>query len=805
MEILFKDIRYSLRSLLQNRSFTIAAIITLALGIGANTAIFSVINAVMLRPLPYAEPERLVVLGESIPDEKTIDYEISYPNLLELQSQNQSFEQVAAFGFNESVLKGKDEPATVSTMLVSANFFSVLAATVEQGRSFIESEDRPGGEAVVVISHHFWQQRFGGDPDFIGKTINLDDELYTVIGIMPADFKLPDERIEVWMAVGRLADEPFMKNRAVHFLSAIARLKPDITLEQARADIETLATRIQQQYASEDPGHGLRLTTLQARIVGDLRTALLVLFAAVAFLLLIACTNVANLQLTRALGRQKELAIRAALGASRLRIVRQLLTESLILALCGGAFGVLLALWGVDVLVYQLPESFPRVKEIGVDRFVLGFALLVSVLSGVLFGLLPAVKAAGAKLNETLKDGGKALSSGRSRARNVLIITEVALSLILLIGAGLMMKSFWRLTNVNPGFQADHLLTLNISLPRTKYQSREQVINFYKQLPERLEAVPGVQAVSAVNALPISGGDSHGELAIEARPFNPGEAPAASFRRILPNYFRAMGIVLLSGREFDKRDESGAPDVTIINETMARRYWQTPEAAIGQRIKVGPAENEPWLTIIGVVGDVKHEGLNAEPDLATFEPHSKRPRMTMNLLVRTHVEPTSVLPSVRRELKTAESELLIEKVSTMTERIDKSVAPERLNAILLGIFAAVGLFAASIGIYGMLAFSVTQRTREIGIRLALGAKRADILKMVIGQGLRLVVVGIALGLLASLWLMRLMEKLLFEVRPTDLSTFAVISLILTGVALVACLVPARRATKVDPMIALRYE
>jgi putative ABC transport system permease protein len=785
--------------------FTLIIIITLALGVGANTAIFSVVNAVMLRPLPYQEPDRLVIIGESIPDEKTSSYEISYPNLLELQSQNQSFEQVAAFGANEALLKGIDEPATISMMMVSANFFSVLGETAQQGRTFVENEDRPGGDAAVVVSHNFWQQRFGGDRDFIGKTINLDDELYTVVGIMPADFQLPDERTELWLPVGRISDQPFMKNRAVHFLSALARLKPGVTMPQASADVETIAGRIQQHFASEDPGHGLRLVNMQERLVGDLRLALWVLFGAVAFLLLIACTNVANLQLTRAVARQKELAIRAALGASRLRLVRQLLTESLLLALLGGAIGVLLAMWGVDALVNYLPESFPRTKEISVDKVVLGFAFLVSVISGLLFGLIPAIKASNTDVNDALKDGSKNLLSGRSNLRSALIIAEVALSLVLLIGAGLMMKSFWRLTNVNPGFQPDHLLTMTISLPSSKYQRRVQAVNFYKQLPERLEGVPGVKAVSAVNALPISGGDSHGELTIEGRPFNAGEAPAASFRRILPNYFRALGTPLLSGREFDARDEGGTPDVTIINETMARRYWETPEAALGGRIKVGPPEGEPWLTIVGVVGDVKHEGLSAEPDLATFEPHSKRPRLTMNLLVRTTIEPTSAIAAVRNELKAAESDLLIEKVSTMSERIFKSVAPERLNTFLLGLFAGVALLAASIGIYGMLAFSVTQRTREIGIRIALGAKTPDVLKMIVGQGMRLVIVGIVLGLIASFWLMNLIEKLLFGVSPTDFATFGVISLILTGVALVACLVPARRATKVDPMVALRYE
>jgi putative ABC transport system permease protein len=812
METLAMDIRYSLRALLRKRGFTIAAVITLALGIGANTAIFSVVNAVLLRPLPYEQPERLVIVGESLPNEKTPEYEISYPNLLDLQAQNQSFEQVAAFAMNETVLKGKDEPVSIPVMMASANIFSVIRASVAQGRGFTDSEDRPGGKPVVVVSHGFWQRRFGGDADFIGKTIILDDDPYTVIGIMPKDLRLPDERTELWLPVGREADKPFMK-RSVHFLSGLARLRPGVSTAQARAEMEALGDRLQEQHPGEDPGHGLRLTTLQERTVGDVRPALLVLFGAVAFLLLIGCSNVANLQLTRAASRQKELAIRTALGASRWRLMRQLLTESLLLALFGGAAGVLLALWGVDALTNLLPESFPRIREIGVDKFVLGFALVLSLVTGVISGLIPAIKASKAGVSEALKEGAKSVFSGGANLRGVLIVAEVALSLVMLIGAGLIVKSFWRLTSVNPGFRADHLLTMSVSLPASKYQKRAQVVDFYKMLPERLEAIAGVTAVSAVNALPISGGDSNGQLTIENRPLNPGEAPAASFRRILPNYFRAMGVPLLVGREFDERDYGGSPDVTIINETMAQRFWASPEAAIGARIKVGRPEGEPWLTVVGIVGDVKHTGLEAEPDLATFEPHSKRPWSTMTLLVRTSIPPANAIASVRDELKAAETDLLIERVSSMSERISKSVAPQRLNAVLLSIFAGVALLAAAIGVYGVLAFSVTQRTREIGIRMALGAKATNVSAMIIGQGMRTVLAGVVLGLVAafSLGLIAafgvagLMEKLLFKVSPTDLTTFAVISLILTGVALIACFVPARRAAKVDPMVALRYE
>jgi putative ABC transport system permease protein len=529
-----------------------------------------------------------------------------------------------------------------------------------------------------------------------------------------------------------------------------------------------------------------------------------VLLGAVIFVLLIGCANVANLQWARTASRGREMAIRVALGASRWRVIRQSLIESLLLACIGGGLGFLLAMWIVTWLLLHLPEGFPRASEIGIDTAVFGFTFGVSLFTGIVFGLAPAIRAARSDVNDALKSGGKGSINSGNRLRRGFVVAEVALSLMLFIGAGLLIKSFWRLTSVNPGFQPDHLLTLHVALPEQKYPENAQVIEFYRNMPERLSTLPGVKAVSAVNRLPISGGDPHGELTIEGRTFAAGEAPGVSYRRILPNYFRAMGIPLLQGREFDDRDTGGKPDVVIINQKMAQSYWPGGDA-IGKRIKIGPPENEPWLTIAGVVGNVNHTGLDAEPDFATYEPHAKRPWSEMTLLVRTVGDPLSLAGPVQHELKTAEKDILIEDVVTMNRRLDLSVAPQRLNVVLLATFAFIALVLAVAGIYGVMAHSVAQRTPEIGLRMALGAQLQDVMKMVLRSGMWLALLGIAIGLVGAFFLTSLMSKLLFGVTPTDAVTFASVAAILFVVALLACYIPARRATKVDPVIALRYE
>jgi putative ABC transport system permease protein len=803
MQTLLQDLRYGARMLFKKPGFTLIAILTLALGIGANTAIFSVVNAALLRPLPYEESERLVVLYETNPQQGRDEMPVSYTNFADWRAQSQSFEQLAGYLSGGMVLTGKDEPAQLQVAAVSADFFAMLRVKPLRGRVFLPEEDKVGGAPLVVVSHGFWQSRFGGDEGLIGQQITLDGKSKTVVGVMPPNFALPPgDQTEVWLALGTLADG--MQNRAVHLLTTIGRLKPDVTLQQAQTELATIANRIQQQYPAADPGHGVNVISGYESLTKNARPALLTLLVAVSFLLLIACANVANLLLARAETRQKEIAIRTALGATRGRIVRQLLTESLLLAVAGGAIGLLLAAWGVDALTGVLPDDLPRAKEIGIDRVVFGFTGALSVLTGLIFGIIPALTRAKPAINETLKEGGRTSAAfGRGWIRGALIVSEVALSVALLVGAGLLIKSFWRLTQVNPGFQPDHLLTMNVALISEKYKETGQVISFYRELPARLGALPGVKAVSAVSVLPISGGDGNGNLTIEGRDFPPAQTPAASYRRILPNYFSAMGVPLKQGREFNERD-TGAEKVVIINEGMSRRFWPDGDA-IGKRIKVGPPQNEPWLTIVGVAGDVKNIGLEASPLLATYEPHAQRPWSAMNLAIRTETDPLSLSTAVLGELRAMEKDLLIRNPSTMDERIRLSLAPRRVNMALLTVFAALALLLAAAGVYGVMSYTVTQRVHEIGVRMALGAQVNDVLKLVIGQGMKLVSCGAVVGLLAAFTLTRWMEDLLFGVRPADLWTYGVVASLLMLVALFACWLPARRATKVDPMVALRCE
>jgi len=800
---MIKDIQFAARSLAKHPGFTAIAVIILALSIAATTSIFSVVNSVLLRPLNFPEPERLMVINEVNPQQGPEPFELSYLNWLDVRQQSKSFEEVAAVTYSSSVLKIQGEPSRIQTMAVSTNLFPLLRARAAQGRTFLPEEEKPGANRVAVVSDRFWRRHFANQ-SLNGQGINLDDQGYAVVGVMPAGFQFADDKMDVWLPIVPDLGQRFFRNRAVHFIFGLGRLKPGIAQSEAANELTTIFAGIQQQHAKEDEGHSATVTPLLEQLTGKLKPALFVLLGAVTFLLLIGCANVASLQLARTASRGREMAIRVALGASRWRVIRQSLVESLLLSLIGGGTGFLLAMWTVTWLLLHLPEGFPRAYEIGINSAVFVFTLSVSMLTGIVFGLIPAIQAARTNVNEALKTGGKGSIASGSRLRRALVVAEVALSLMLFIGAGLLMKSFWRLTNVNPGFQADHLLTMHVALPELKYTEDSQVIDFYRRLPEQLSALPGVKAVSAVNRLPISGGDPHGGLTIEGRTFATGEAPGVSYRRILPNYFRAMGIPLLQGREFDDRDTGGKPDVVIVNQKMAKIYWPDGDA-IGKRIKVGPPENEPWLTIVGVVGNVNHTGLDAEPDFATYEPHAKRPWSEMTLLVRTSVDPNTLVGPVQRELKNAEKEILIEDVVTMNRRLDLSVAPQRLNMVLLGTFAFIALLLAAAGIYGVMAHTVTQRTQEIGVRMALGAQLRDVLKMVLRSGMSLVLLGIAIGLAGSFWLTRLMSKLLFGVTPTDAVTFAAVAFILFVVALLACYIPARRATKVDPMIALRYE
>jgi putative ABC transport system permease protein len=696
---------------------------------------------------------------------------------------------------------------------VTADFFHVLGVKPLLGRTLLPDVDRPGGERVAVISHALWQRRFGADQNMVGKSIRLDDESFTVVGVMPPEFQYPDTDSELWAASRDIVPATYLPEnpdpttiRSLHYLNVIARLKPGVTREQAQAEMETISSRLEAQYPNENTGHTSRVVALHEQVVGDVRSALLVLLGAVGFVLLIACANVANLLLARATARQKEMSIRTALGAGRLRLIRQMLTESTLLSLAGGAVGLMLALWGVDLLVALSPENLPRLKEIGLDGRVVGFTLAVSVLTGMIFGLAPALQASKQDLTSALKESARGSMGGfgRRRTRNLLVIAEVALALVLLIGAGLMVRSFWRLQRVDPGFNPQNLLTMELSLPSSKYAKEEQMADFYKRVMGRIETLPGVESVGATWMLPLSGQDAGSGMDIEGRPHAaPGEGLRSTFSSVSARYFRTMGIPLVRGRDFTDQDTATTPGVVIINETFARRYFPG-EDPLGKRMKRG-GENRPWLTIVGIVGDVRHLSLADEPRTEFYLSSLQTPYPFMNVVVRTASDPVNLMTAIRQEVWAVDRDQPVANVETMRQRVADALAGARFNTLLLGLFAAVAMILSAVGIYGIMAYSVIQRTHEIGIRMALGAGQRDILRMVVGQGMRLALVGVALGLFASFALTRVMASLLYGVTATDPLTFAGVALALLIVALLACYLPARRATKVDPMVALRYE
>lgn len=799
---MLSDLRHALRSLRQP-AFALVVITTLAVGIGATTAMFSVVNGVLLSPMPYPDAKSLVVIREVNPRQQGDPFDVSYPNFLSWREQSESMQGLAAVGTGPVTLRGGGVGAErVVGGRASQDVFETLGVQPVLGRTFTVEEQTPGGEPVVLLTYALWQNRWAGDPTVLGRSVSLSGNPHTVIGVLPPDFTFPSDEVLLWRALGTEADQ--MRNRAVHTLLAVGRLKPGVTLSSAKAEMEALAARVQASDLGSDPDHGVTVVPLLDEVVGDIRGLLLVLLAAVGFVLLIACANTADLLLTRATTRRREIAVRAALGASRARVIRQLLVESLVLATIGGLVGVALAFWGVDVLVTNLPESVPRAEEIGVSGRVLAFTLIVTLFTGVAFGLVPALVSAAPDLRDSLTERCPTAPKGAPRVRDGLAIAQIAISLVLLAGAGLTLKSLWRLQRVEPGFDPSRLLTLTVSLAGSELRDAEEVTAFYTSLRERLERLPGVRAASAVNALPISGGDSHGQLTIEGRPFEPGAAPGASYRRILPRYFQTMGIPLLEGREFTDRDGVEEPFVAIINQTMARRYWPGG-GVLGGRIKVGPAESEPWLTVIGVVGDVNNEGLAAGPGLATYEPHRQRPWSTMNVLVRTAGDPLEMVALVRDEVRRSGNDLPVYNITAMPQRISASLATQRFTAMLLLLFAAVALLLAAGGVYGLVLYSVGHRTHEFGVRMALGAARWDVAHLVLRQGMVLAGAGTILGVVAAFGLTRLLAGLLFAVEPADPWTFVLVAGVLWAVALLASYIPARRATRIHPMEALRCE
>jgi putative ABC transport system permease protein len=811
METLWQDLKYGARMLAKSPGFTAVAVIALALGIGANTAIFSVVNAVLLRSLPFQNPDRLVMVWENNRPRGRDQNVISPANYLDWQDQNSVFEQMAAMFDSRTNLTNVDDPEELPFQVVTTNFFDLLGVNAALGRAFVAEESERGHDNVAVLSHGLWRRRFGGDPGLIGKTIKLSGEDFTVIGVMPPDFQfvvksgsLTGKQPEVWAP---LTLSPNSRVRRGRFMSAIARLKPGVTLAQAQAEMDSIAGNLEQQYPNFNTGWGVKLVPLQDQLSGAIRTPLLVLLGAVAFVLLIACANVANLLLARSASRQKEIAIRMALGARRGRIIRQLLTEATILAAVGGALGLLLAMWGVDALVALTPKDLLVMANVGVDYRVLGFTLGVALLTGLLFGLAPALEASRPNLNETLKESGRSSASGgRShRLRDMFVVLEIALALVLLIGSGLLIRSFGRLRAEDPGFDSSNLLTVRLLLPNAKYSQDTQRIAFFQQLVQRVQSLPGVRSAGAISFLPFTGLGAATRFDLEGRPAPAkGQEPTGDVRVVDGGYFQTMRIPLLKGRFFTEREQTQESHVVIINEAMARDLYPG-EDPIGKRVTISMKEKNEPSEIIGVVRDVKHVGLETPARAMTYWPHPELAYSAMTVIVRTDSNPLALAEAVRREVLVLDKDQPIADVRTMEQVLSDSVARARFSTMLPGIFAGVALLLAAVGIFGVMSYTVSERTHELGLRMALGAQASDVLKLVVRQGMTLALVGVAFGLGAAFALTRVLAGLLYGVSATDPVTFACIAVALASVALVACYLPARRATKVDPMVALRYE
>jgi len=812
MNSLLQDLRYGLRTLLKNPGFTLVAVITLALGIGVNTAIFSVVNGVLLRPLPFNQPERIVTLWENNVKDGIERDDVSPANFLDWRDRSRSFEEMAFANPWSLDYTGQTEPETWRAARVSQGFFRILGAQAMVGRTFLPEEYETGRNQVVVISYGLWQRRFGGESKIVGQKLTLDDQPMTVVGVMPPEFKLLlfDRDEELWWP--QTPDESMRRQRRATYLKVIAQLKPGVTVEQARAEMNSIATNLASELPQTNAGIGVTTVSLNEQMTGHVRPALLVLLCAVAAVLLIACANVANLLLARGNEREREFAIRAAIGAGRLRLARQTLTESLLLASLGCLGGVLLAAWSIDLIVALSPGNIPRIEQVRLDRATLLFVASLSFLTALIFGLAPALQFSKPNLSNCLKESSQTAtgSSMRRRLRGSLVVSEIALALVLLVGAGLLVRSFFTLLKADPGFAADKLVALQTFI-RDRYGKPDERAAYVQQVTGKMKSVPGVQAVGVTTALPFfeSSMDSSYPFTVEGRPAPPaGQEPTVFWTIANNDYFTAMGLPLLRGRLFSEFDKSDAPPVILINETMARRHFRD-EDPVGRKIVVrgrqrGQAAPMP-VEIIGVVGDVRHEGLDKEPRAEYFQPYAQAPNGSIIFAVRTKVDPMSLLPSLKARIWEVNATQPIYATSVMADSIDASLKSRRFSLWLLCAFAALALALAIVGIYGVMSYATTQRTHEIGVRMALGAASRDIIRLVLRQGMRLTVIGVGIGLAASFVLTRLMSRLLYGVSATDPFTFVAAPLLLAGIALLACYAPARRATKVDPMIALRRE
>ncbi|MEK6322866.1 MAG: ABC transporter permease [Acidobacteriota bacterium] len=796
---MFQDLRFGLRMLLKKPGFTLIAVFTIALGIGANTAIFSVVNAVLLRPLPFDDPERLLMVfnkgAEAAGGDRT---PLAVADLFDWRAQSQSFTEIGAFQSVMFNYTGGESPERVQGAGVTANFFSMLGVQAALGRTFLPDEDKPGSQFVAVVSDGFWRKYLAGDQQVVGRSINLNGLSTTIVGVMPAGLDYPGKEVELWTAMQL---QPPAR-RGPYFLRGVARLKPDVTLEQARTEVNTLKSSFSGDQFS------FNVLPVNEFVVGDVRAALVLLLVAVTLVLLIAAVNVANLMLVRSAARSKEISIRIALGAGRARILRQLLTENLLLTVAGGLLGVLWATWGVRLLLKAAPASIPRLDQIGIDGRVLGWTALVSLMTGVIFGLAPAWQTSRLSINDALKEGGRGVteSPGKRNWRNLLVVSELALAVMLLVGAGLMVKSFWRLQRVDSGVDAERVLTMRLALRGQKYADPQRVDAFYPQLLERVEGLPGVRAAAVSNSLPPDSTEFSDDFSIEGRTSGPEEpAPIAYIVRVSPGYFSALGIPMQRGRYFNPADSASSVQVAIVNETLARKLFPQ-EDPIGKRINTGDERQPFWWEIVGIARDSKYNGLADDTQPVVYQPLIQARSYNVFLVVKTEAtDPLSLATAVRDEIRLLDGDLPVAQVGSLEQRFDKAVGQPRFRTTLIAIFGLLALVLAAVGIYGVISYSVSQRTHEMGVRLALGAQTGDLLKLVLKQGAVLSLVGVAIGLSASAALTQLLKSLLFDVSATDFPTFISISLLLTTVALLACYIPARRAAKVDPLVALRHD